>query len=107
VPAALVPRAVLIIFSGIAVAAIVAVPLGSYLGYLAGWRGTYWAAAGLGVLTLVFPMFALPRMKPQGTARLGTLGEVLRRPGFGLGSAGMLLVPMCCSPTSGPPWKAW
>ncbi|MFC4084538.1 MFS transporter [Amycolatopsis samaneae] len=92
VPAALVPRAVSIIFSGIAVATIVAVPLGSYLGELAGWRSTFLAAAGLGVLTLVFQLFTLPRMPPRATARLGTLWEVLRRPGFGLGIAGMLLV---------------
>ncbi|MGE9693013.1 MFS transporter [Streptomyces sp. CH6] len=92
VPAPLVPRAVSVIFSGIAVATIMAVPLGSYLGDLAGWRSTFWAAAGLGVLTLVFQMFALPPLKPQGTARLGTLWEVLRRPGFGLGIVGMLLV---------------
>ncbi|MDP9609164.1 MULTISPECIES: MFS transporter [Streptomyces] len=94
VPAALVPRAVSIIFSGIAVATIVAVPLGSYLGDLTGWRNTFLAAAVLGVLALVFQVFTLPRMKPHGTARLGTLWEVLRRPGFGVGIVGMLLVHM-------------
>lgn len=92
VPAALVPRAVSIIFSGIAVATIVAVPLGSYLGELSGWRSTFLAATALAVATLVFQLFALPRMAPCGTARLGTLWEVLRRPGFGIGIAGMLLV---------------
>ncbi|MFE3824477.1 MFS transporter [Streptomyces sp. NPDC059092] len=92
VPAALVPRAVSVIFSGIAVATVVAVPLGSYLGELSGWRSTFLAAAALGVVTLVFQWFALPRMAPRGTARLGTLWEVLRRPGFGVGIAGMLLV---------------
>ncbi|QKW50054.1 MFS transporter [Streptomyces buecherae] len=92
VPAALVPRAVAVIFSGIAVATVVAIPLGSYLGELAGWRSTFLAASVLGALTLVFQLLALPRMAPHGTARLGTLGEVLRRPGFGVGIAGMLLV---------------
>ncbi|EFL25961.1 purine ribonucleoside efflux pump NepI [Streptomyces himastatinicus ATCC 53653] len=92
VPPDVVPRAISIIFSGIAVATIVAVPLGSYLGELSGWRSTFLAAAALGVVTLVFQFFALPRMAPQGTARLGTLWEVLRRPGFGVGIAGMLLV---------------
>ncbi|WP_199830893.1 MFS transporter [Streptomyces sp. NBRC 110028] len=92
VPAALVPRAVSIIFSGIAVATIVAVPLGSYLGDLAGWRSTFLAASALGVVTLVFQLFALPRMAPQASARLSTLWEVLRRPGFGVGIVGMLLV---------------
>ncbi|KXV79170.1 transporter, partial [Acetobacter malorum] len=38
VPASLLPRALSIIFSGIAVATVVAVPLGSYLGALYGWR---------------------------------------------------------------------
>ncbi|GAB2793890.1 MFS transporter [Streptomyces daliensis] len=92
VPAASVPRAVSIIFSGIAVATIVAVPVGSYLGELSGWRSTFVAAAVLGVLTLVFQWFTLPRMAPHGSARLGTLWDVLRRPGFGLGIVGMLLV---------------
>ncbi|WP_063732664.1 MFS transporter [Streptomyces sp. RTd22] len=92
VPPDVVPRAISIIFSGIAVATVVAVPLGSYLGELSGWRSTFLAAAALGAVTLVFQFFALPRMAPQGTARLGTLWEVLRRPGFGVGIAGMLLV---------------
>ncbi len=92
VPAALVPRAVSIIFSGIAVATIVAVPLGSYLGDLSGWRSTFLAAAALGGVTLLFQLFTLPRMRPHGTARLGTLWEVLRRPGFVVGIVGMLLV---------------
>ncbi|OON74954.1 MFS transporter [Streptomyces tsukubensis] len=92
VPAASVPRAISIIFSGIAVATIVAVPLGSYLGELTGWRSTFLAAAALGVVTLVFQLCTLPRMAPHGSARLGTLWKVLRRPGFGVGIVGMLLV---------------
>ncbi|MFE6778230.1 MFS transporter [Streptomyces sp. NPDC057702] len=92
VPTALVPRAVAVIFSGIAVATVVAIPLGSYLGELSGWRVTFLVAAALGVLTLVFQLVTLPRMAPHGTARLGTLWEVLRRPGFGVGLVGMLLV---------------
>ncbi|MFE6163054.1 MFS transporter [Streptomyces sp. NPDC056486] len=92
VPAALVPRAISIIFSGIAVATIVAVPLGSFFGDLSGWRSTFVAAAVLGVVTLLFQLFTLPRMAPRSAARLGTLWEVLRRPGFGVGIVGMLLV---------------
>ena len=41
VPAALLPRALSIIFSGIAVGTVVAVPLGSYLGGLYGWRSAF------------------------------------------------------------------
>ncbi|AGP60168.1 hypothetical protein M271_44000 [Streptomyces rapamycinicus NRRL 5491] len=92
VPSTLVPRAVSIIFSGIAVATIVAVPLGSYLGEWSGWRSAFLAAAALGVVTLVFQSLALPRMAPRVTARLATLWTVLRRPGFALGIVGMVLV---------------
>ncbi|WP_338891321.1 MFS transporter [Rhodococcus sovatensis] len=92
VPAPLIPRAVSIIFSGIAVATIVAVPLGSYLGDLAGWRSVFWAATALGVVTLVLQLFALPRMTPQNAARLKTLWSVLIHPSFAIGIVGMLLV---------------
>lgn len=45
---ALLPRALSIIFSGIAVGTVVAVPLGSYLGGRYGWRSAFVAAAGAG-----------------------------------------------------------
>lgn len=92
VPSTLVPRAVSIIFSGIAVATIVAVPLGSYLGELSGWRSAFWATTALGLATFVFQLFALPRMRPQGAAQLRTLWAVLAHPGFSIGIVGMLLV---------------
>ena len=47
-PAALPPRALSIIFSGIAVGTVVAVPLGSYLGRPYGWRSAFLAAAVMG-----------------------------------------------------------
>ncbi|WP_396922364.1 MFS transporter [Mycolicibacterium sp.] len=92
VPAALVPRAVSIIFSGIAVATIVAVPVGSYLGEVAGWRVTFLTTAAVGVVTLVFQWFAIPSMAPLSPAGLGALWSVLRHPGFAIGIVGMLLV---------------
>lgn len=45
VPAKSVPRALSIIFSGIAIGTVVSVPLGSYLGGLCGWRSAFVAAA--------------------------------------------------------------
>ena len=92
VPESSVPRAVSIIFSGIAVATIVAVPLGSYLGELSGWRSAFWLTAALGVVTLAFQLFALPPMAPRHEARLRTLWSVLVHPRFGIGIVGMLLV---------------
>ncbi|MGQ7241839.1 MFS transporter [Salinicola halimionae] len=91
VPAALLPRALSIIFSGIAVGTVVAVPLGSYMGGLYGWRSAFLAAAAVGMITLVFQWFTLPRMTPRRTARLQTVLEVLSRPGIGVGMLGCIL----------------
>ncbi len=92
VPPPLVPRALSIVFSGVSLATIVAVPLGSYLGGLYGWRVVFLLAAGIGVITLLAQAATLPRLANLGSARLGTLVEVLRRPGIGLGMVCVVLV---------------
>lgn len=91
VPAALLPRALSIIFSGIAVGTVVAVPLGSYLGGLYGWRSAFVAAAAVGLITLVFQWFTLPRMAPRSVVRLRTVLGVLLRPGIAIGMLGCIL----------------
>ncbi|KFL91569.1 major facilitator superfamily MFS_1 [Acetobacter malorum] len=86
VPASLLPRALSIIFSGIAVATVVAVPLGSYLGALYGWRAAFLTAAALGVLTLAFQFFShtpFPRydVPYQKTLSLWAISGVSHQPG--------------------------
>ena len=92
VPTTLLPRALSIIFSGIAVGTVVAVPLGSYLGGLYGWRSAFVAAAAVGVVTLVFQLFTLPPLAPRRPARLSTVLEVLLRPGIAVGMLACVLV---------------
>ncbi|MCF5722736.1 MFS transporter [Pseudomonas syringae] len=92
VPSALLPRALSIIFSGIAIGTVVAVPLGSYLGGLYGWRSAFFAAAAVGMVTLAFQSFTLPRLAPRRPARLRTILEVLQRPGIAMGMFGCVLV---------------
>ena len=92
VPAALLPRALSIIFSGIAVGTVVAVPLCSYLGGQFGWRSAFYAAAAVGMVTLVFQMFTLPSLAPHRPSRLRTVLEVLLRPGIAIGMFGCVLV---------------
>ena len=92
VPPTLLPRALSIIFSGIAVGTVVAVPLGSYLGELYGWRSAFVAAAVVGVVTLVFQLFTLPPLAPRRPARLRTVLEVLLRPGIAVGMLACVLV---------------
>ncbi|MCJ8140260.1 MFS transporter [Falsirhodobacter halotolerans] len=91
VPARLLPRAISIIFSGIAVGAVVSVPLGSYMGGTFGWRSAFNAAAGLGALTLLVQAFTLPSMAPGRPAALRTIWDVVTRPGIAVGMLGCIL----------------
>lgn len=91
VPAKSVPRALSIIFSGIAVGTVVSVPLGSYLGGLYGWRSAFLAAAAVGVLTLIFQWFTVPAMAPRKMARTASVVELLRRPGMAIAMSGCVL----------------
>ncbi|MBC7148777.1 MAG: MFS transporter [Rhizobium sp.] len=92
VSAALVPRALAILMSGVSVATVLAAPVGSYLGDLFGWRDVFLLAAALGLLALVAQWLSLPSMKPTGATRLRTLVDVLVRPGIGPGMLAVLLV---------------
>jgi predicted MFS family arabinose efflux permease len=91
VPAALLPRALSIIFSGIAVGTVVAVPLGSYLGGMFGWRSAFYAAAAIGLVTLAVQSLTLPSLPPRETARLRTVLDILVRPGIAVGMLGCVL----------------
>ena len=91
VPEFLIPRALSVVFGGIAVASVVAAPLGSYFGAVIGWRGVFLAAAVVGLIALVWQAVALPSITPRGQARLGTLFGLLKRPQVGVGMAGVML----------------
>lgn len=91
VPPQRVPRALSIIFSGIAVGTVVSVPLGSYLGGLWGWRSAFWAATAVGGLTFAFQWFTLPRMAPRRSAAPESVVGLLRRPGIAIGMLGCVL----------------
>lgn len=89
VPSAQVPRALSIIYSGISVATIAAVPLGSYLGHLLGWRSVFMLAMLPSLGALIWQLLRLPAMPASGTARFATLVAILKQPGvaFGMGMA--------------------
>jgi len=91
VPAKSVPRALSIIFSGIAVGTVVSVPLGSYLGGLYGWRSAFFVAAAVGTLILIFQWFTLPTMAPRKMLRTASVLQLLRRPGIAIGMLGCVL----------------
>ncbi|WP_413741854.1 MFS transporter [Sodalis sp. RH15] len=92
VPARLLARAMMIIFTGVSAATVCAPALGSYLGALWGWRATFLAAAGIGVLALLLQLLSLPRLQPEAGAGFGTFGVLLRRPGIRIGLITVMFV---------------
>lgn len=92
VPAALLPRALAIIFSGVSVATVAAAPIGVFLAGVVGWRGVFMAAATLAGISLIWQALTLPSMPPQGVTKLATLLHVLRRPRIKLGLLAVTLV---------------
>ncbi|XBP72708.1 MFS transporter (plasmid) [Polaromonas hydrogenivorans] len=65
VPAHQVPRAMAIFNGGNALAAVVAAPLGSYLGSIIGWRGAFFALVPVALIALVWQWISLPSMPAQ------------------------------------------
>nr|WP_288430386.1 MFS transporter [uncultured Agrobacterium sp.] len=92
VPPQSVPRALSMVFSGVSAATIVAAPVGSYVGELAGWRFVFVLTALLGVIAFIMQFLTLPKLAPSGTSSLKTLGVVLTRPGIALGLIAATLV---------------
>jgi DHA1 family purine ribonucleoside efflux pump-like MFS transporter len=88
VPADHLGRAVMVINTGVSAATIAAVPLGTWLGELWGWRGVFLLAAGAAVVALVAQAMTLPRVVPAAAGGLRALGSTLHSGvvRFGLGA---------------------
>jgi DHA1 family inner membrane transport protein len=72
VAADLVPRdkraqAMALMFTGLTVANVLGVPLGTALGQAAGWRSTFWAVTGIGVVAVSALLAWLPNKLPMPT----------------------------------------
>lgn len=74
-------RAVALVISGITIATVVGVPLGSLIGSHFGWRATFALVAVLGAIALAGLLFGLPRGLPRTTATLGQRLAVARHGG--------------------------
>ncbi|QBE67445.1 MFS transporter [Pseudoduganella lutea] len=86
-----VPRALAILNGGNALAAIVAAPLGSFLGSLIGWRGAFFFVVPLAAIALAWKFASLPSMPAQGAARGNGVLRLLKQPAVALGMAGVSL----------------
>ncbi|WP_067541779.1 MFS transporter [Nocardia crassostreae] len=65
VPARSVGAATTMVFSGVAVASVLGIPAGTFLGALAGWRAAFATAAGVAVLVLIAVAVLLPALPAE------------------------------------------
>lgn len=73
--------AIATMFSGLTVAIVTGVPMGTWIGQMFGWRATFLAVAALGAIGLLGILLLLPRSLPQAPpAPLAAQLKVLGRP---------------------------
>ena len=73
-------QAIALMFTGLTLANVLGVPLGTALGQLAGWRTTFWAVTGIGVLAAAALQVCLPKHIEMHKASLVHEFSVLRNP---------------------------
>ncbi|MBV2154944.1 MFS transporter [Kitasatospora sp. SUK 42] len=79
--------AMTLIFSGVSIASVLGVPLGTYLAALLDWRAAFWALALLGAVSAAVIAATVPRLPVAERGRLGGLAEVMRNRGVAAGTA--------------------
>ena len=73
--------AIAIMFTGLTVALVIGVPLGTFIGQHLGWRATFLAVAALGVVALLGSLLLVPNHLPRSApARFGQQFAVLAQP---------------------------
>ena len=74
--------AIAIMFTGLTVANVLGVPLGTWLGQAFGWRATFWAVAGVGVAALAVIAWLVPRdaVAPEQMDWRADVAALARRP---------------------------
>jgi MFS transporter, DHA1 family, inner membrane transport protein len=72
--------AIAMMFTGLTVANVLGVPLGTALGHEFGWRSTFWAVAALGVIAFGCVFALVPRIAPDKNTDLRRELSVFRRP---------------------------
>ncbi len=72
--------AIALMFTGLTVANVLGVPLGTALGHAFGWRSTFWAVAGLGVIGFIGVLALVPDLKADENTHIRKELAVFRRP---------------------------
>ena len=80
-----IPKALSIIFGAASFSAMLAAPLGSFLGNIIGWRNVFIISSFVGVIGFVWQVLSLPKLNPIGEVKLSTLLDVVKIPNFKIG----------------------
>jgi predicted MFS family arabinose efflux permease len=81
------PKAIALLQGGTAFALVIAAPVGSFLGALIGWRGTFLVTVPIGLLAFVWQIAVLPRMPATRTVCVSSIFGLVRHRTFALGMA--------------------
>jgi DHA1 family inner membrane transport protein len=79
--------AIALMFTGLTLATLLGVPFGAWLGVAFGWRATFWAVAGIGVLALAALAVFVPKTAAEAPSSLKDELAVLARPQVLMGLA--------------------
>lgn len=91
VPGESLPKALGLMYTGNAVAAAFAAPLGSYFGDIIGWRATFWILTPLVLANLLWQAISLPSMPPDASKSPASVLGLLTRRHVALAMAGAML----------------
>jgi predicted MFS family arabinose efflux permease len=91
VPAQSVPKALGVLFTGNAVATAFAAPIGSYMGAIIGWRGTFLVLAPIVAVNLAWQWISLPSMPPEAAKPAGSIIGLLKRRHVAIAMLGVML----------------
>lgn len=79
------PKAIAMLQGGTAFAAVIAAPLGSFLGGLIGWRGAFFIVVPVGIAAMVWQLAVLPRMPSERSGSAGSMFTLLNNRIFAIG----------------------
>lgn len=72
-------QAIALVYAGFAAATALGIPAGTYVGLNLGWRLTFGVVSGLGLVSLIFVWWFVPRHIEAPVVNLATLWKVLRQ----------------------------
>jgi predicted MFS family arabinose efflux permease len=92
VPLSKLGRGMSVVQVGVSLATTAAVPLGTFLGEVWGWRAVFLLAAGVGVVAILIQVFTLPSVRSMGASGFRPLFATLRSRILLLGLGAMALI---------------